>query len=61
MQTLQVKVQSNIVCEYQVNLPTNEKIMTEIQKHKLLKNKVEYKGHLKVKVMMIYVGEKVLT
>jgi len=49
------------VCEYQVNLPTNEKIMTEIQKHKLLKNKVEYKGHLKVKVMMIYVGEKVLT
>jgi len=27
----------------------------------LLKNNVEYQGHLKVKVMMLHVGEKVLT
>jgi len=55
--------QSNIVCEYEVNLSTNEKVITEKTKnqHKLLKNNVEYQGHLKVKVMMIHVGEKVLT
>ena len=52
--------QSNIVCEYEVNLSTNEKVITEKQ-HKLLKNNVEYQGHLKVKVMMLHVGEKVLT
>ena len=28
---------------------------------KLLKNNVRYQGHMKVKVSMIYVGEKVLT
>jgi len=27
----------------------------------LLKNNVEYQGHLKVKVMMLHVGENVLT
>jgi len=27
---------------------------------KLLKNNVEYQSHLKVKVMMLHVGEKVL-
>jgi len=27
----------------------------------LLKNNVEYQGHLKVKVTMLHVGEKVLT
>jgi len=55
--------QSNIVCEYEVNLSTNEKVITEKTKiqYKLLKNNVEYQGHLKVKVMMIHVGEKVLT
>ena len=56
--------QSNIVCEYEVNLSTNEKVITEKttkNQHKLLKNNVEYQGHLKVKVMMIHVGEKVLT
>ena len=56
--------QSNIVCEYEVNMSTNEKVITEKNKknqHKLLKNNVEYQGHLKVKVMMIHVGEKVLT
>ena len=31
-----------------------------IIKHKLVKNNVEYQGHLKVKVMMLRVGEKVL-
>jgi len=34
--------QSNIVCEYEVNLSTNEK-------------DVEYQGHLKVKVIMLFV------
>ena len=56
--------QSNIMCEYEVNLSTNEKVITEKQtknQHKMLKNNVEYQGHLKVKVMMIHVGEKVLT
>jgi len=54
--------QSNIVCEYEVNLPTNENVIIEKTKleHKLLKNNVEYQGHLKVKVMMLHVGEKVL-
>ena len=37
---------SNIVCEYEVK--------TNFQ-HKLLKNNVEYQGHLKVKVMMLHV------
>jgi len=32
--------QSNFVCEYEVNLSTNEKVITEKQ-HKLLKNNVE--------------------
>jgi len=30
-------------------------------KNKTLKNNVEYQGHLKVKVMMLHVDEKVLT
>ena len=46
--------QSNIVCEYEVNLSTNEKVIAEKQ-HKLLKS------HLMVKVTMFNVGEKVLT
>jgi len=43
--------QNNIVCEYEVNLSTNEKVITEKQNvNPLLKNNVEYQGHLKVKV-----------
>jgi len=38
------------VCEYNVNLSTNEKVITEKQN---LKNNVEYQGHLKVKVIML--------
>jgi len=54
--------QSNSVCEYEVNLSTNEKVITEKQNfNPLLKNNVEYQGHLKVKVTLIHVGEKFLT
>ena len=55
--------QKTIVCEYEVNLSTNEKVLTEKQnlKHKLLKNNVEYQGHLKIIVTTVHVGEKVLT
>ena len=51
--------QSNIVCEYEVNLSTNEKVITK--KNILLRNNVEYQGHLKVKVKMLHDCEKVLT
>ena len=51
--------QSNIVCEYEVNLSTNEKVITE--KQNLLKNNVQYQGHLKVRVMMLHFSEKVMT
>ena len=59
----QCRYQSNIVCENEVNLSTNEKVLTEKQnlKHKLLKNNVEYQGHLKINVTTVHVGEKVLT
>ena len=54
--------QNNIVCEYEVNLSTIEKVITEKQNfNPLLKNNVEYQGHLKVKVTLIHVGEKFLT
>ena len=55
--------QSNIVCEYEVNLSTIEKVITEKQNFntKLLKNNVEYQSHLKVKVTVPHVDEKVLT
>ena len=43
--------QRNIVCDYEVNLSTNEKVVTE--KQNLFKNNVEYQGHLKVKVTML--------
>ena len=52
--------QSNIVCEYEVNLSTNEKVITDKQNFNT-KNNVEYQGHLKVKVIMMHVCEKVLT
>ena len=44
--------QSNIVCEYEVNLSTNEKVITEKQNFNTIcfKNNVEYQCHLKVKV-----------
>ena len=55
--------QSNIVCEYEVNLSTNEKVITEKQNFNAncLKNNVQYQGHLKVKVTLLHVGDKVLT
>jgi len=55
--------QSNIVCEYEVNMSTNEKVITgkKTLKHKLLKNIVDYQGYLKIKVTMLHVGEKGLT
>ena len=55
--------QNQIVCEYEENLSTNGKVITEKTKlsHKLLKNNFEYQGHLMVKVTMLHVGEKVLT
>mgnify|MGYP000146198012 FL=1 len=57
--------QSNIVCEYEVNLSTNDKVITEIQNKrkmiKLLKNNVKCQDHLKIKVIMLHVCEKVLT
>ena len=42
---------------YEVNLSTNEKVITEKQNFntKLLKNNVEYQGHLKVNVMVLHV------
>ena len=43
--------QRNIVCDYEVNLSTNEKVVTE--KQNLFKNNVKYQGHLKVKVTML--------
>ena len=52
--------QSNIVCEYEVNLSTNEKVITDKQNFNT-KNNVEYQGQLKVKVTMLHVGEKILT
>ena len=57
---------SNIVCEYEVNPLTNDKVNTEIQNfnakwERLLKNHVECQGHLKVKVILLHVCEKVLT
>ena len=44
--------QSNIVCEYEVNLSTNDIVYNWKPKlqHKLLKNNVEYQGRPKVKV-----------
>ena len=40
---------SNIVCDYAVNLSTNEKVITKTKlKHNLLKNNVEYQGCLKL-------------
>jgi len=43
----QCRYQSNIVSENEVNLSTNEKVLTAKQnfKHKLLKNNVEYQCH----------------
>ena len=52
---------SNIVCEYEVNLSTNEKVITDKKSHLLLKNNVEYQGHLKVKVTMLHVCKKVMS
>ena len=46
------------MCEYEVNMSTNEKVLTK--KQNLLQNNVEYQGHLKVKVILRYVGEMVL-
>ena len=42
--------QSNIVCEYEVILSTNEKVVTEKQNfiYFWLKNNDEYRDHLKV-------------
>ena len=57
--SVKVSTKSNIVCEYEVNLSTNEKVITEKQ-HQLLENNVEYQGHLKVNVTMLQVVEKVL-
>ena len=47
--------QSNIVCEYEVNMSTNEKVITEKQKFNtnFLKNIVEYQGHLKVTMLRV--------
>ena len=44
--------QRNIVCEYEVNLSTNEKVITENQNINT-KNHIEYQGHLKVKVTVL--------
>jgi len=56
---------NNIVCEYEVNPLTNDKVITEIQTlHKmikLLKNNVKCQGHLKGKVIMLHVCGKVMT
>ena len=56
--------QSNIVCEYEVNMSTDEKVITENKTTltQIVKEQcwIEYHGHLKVKVM-IHIGEKVLT
>jgi len=61
---------SNIVCEFEVNLSTNEKVITDCYYRnprryrkmiKLLKNNVKCQGHLKVKNIMLHVCEKVLT
>ena len=45
--------QSNIVCEYEVNLSTNEKVITEKTTllTQIVKKYVQYQGHLKVKVI----------
>jgi len=51
--------QSKIVCEYEVNLSTNEKVITENKSFTQIVNNVEYQGHLKV--TMQHVVEKVLT
>ena len=42
--------QSNSVCEYEVNMSTNEKVVTEKQNfiYFWLKNNDEYRDHLKV-------------
>ena len=47
--------QSNIVCEYEVNMSTNEKVITEKQNFNtiFLKNIVEYQGHLKVTMLRV--------
>ena len=46
------------MCEYEVNLLTNEKV---IRRTKLLKNNIKCQGHLKVKVIMLHADEKGLT
>ena len=49
--------QSNIVCEYEVNLSTNEKVITEKQNF----NTNYYRTMLNIKVTILHVDEKVLT
>ena len=49
--------QSNIVCEYAVNLLTNERVITEKQNF----NTNRYRTMLKIKVTILHVHEKVLT
>ena len=55
--------QSSIVCEYEVNMSNNGKVITEKQNFNAncLKNNVQYQGHLKVNVTLLHVGDKVLT
>jgi len=43
------------VCEYEVNRSTNEKVITG--KQNLLKNNVEYQGHMNDNVIMLHVCE----
>ena len=59
---------SNIVCEYEVNWLPNEKVIRGKRNFnanwkmiKLLKNNVFCQEHLKVKVIILHVCEKVLT
>jgi len=51
----------HVVCEYEVNLLTNDKVITECKMIKLLKNNVKCQYHLKFKVTMLHVGENFLT
>ena len=46
------------MCEYEVNRSTNEKVITG--KQNLLKNNVEYQGHMNDNVIM-HVCERVIT
>ena len=56
---------SNSVCEYEVNPLTNDGYYRNPKlEHKMIKlsnNNVKCQGHLKVKVIMLHVCEKVLT